>query len=254
VDGFVAVSEYYGRVMAERLSLDRARLKVAHNGIDLAGFVPAEAPDDPPTVGYLARMCADKGLDTLIEAFIELARRKEQQGLRLRVCGAMLPQDRALVSDCQKRLADAGLADRVTWHANIDRQEKLRLLRGLTVFSVPATYGESFGLYVLEAMASGVPVVQPDHAAFGELIGATGGGLLCAPDDPAALADRLAELLNDPARAAALGRAGREAVMADFGDEPMARRVAGALTDLIARSTDPTMVDHEPALDRPAHA
>ncbi len=254
VDRFIAVSHYYARAIGQRIGLERSRLRVAHNGIDLAGFEPTDTPDDPPTVGYLARMCADKGLVTLIEAFIMLAGRAEHQRVRLRVCGAMLPQDRALVAECQKRLAEAQLADRVDWHANIDRQEKTRLLRGLAAFSVPATYGESFGLYVLEAMASGVPVVQPDHAAFGELIEATGGGLLCAANDPAALADGLGQLLNDPDRAAALGRAGRDAVLTDFSDDQMARRVADALADLIPDRTGPTMLNDEPAPIRPAGA
>src|SRR5438876_33858 len=82
-------------------------------------------------------------------------------------------------------------------------------LQGLSAFSVPATYGESFGLYVIEALAAGVPVVQPNHAAFPELIEATGGGVLCEPDDPHALAAALAELLRDPAAARAIGARGR---------------------------------------------
>jgi glycosyltransferase involved in cell wall biosynthesis len=64
---------------------------------------------------------------------------------------------------------------------NLDRPAKLAFLHSLTVFSVPALYGEAFGLYVIEALAAGVPVVQPRTAAFPELLEATGGGLLCDP-------------------------------------------------------------------------
>jgi glycosyltransferase involved in cell wall biosynthesis len=93
------------------------------------------------------------------------------------------------------------------------------------VFSVPATYGESFGLYLLEAWAMGLPVVQPRHAAFPELLAATDGGLLCAPDEPAALAEGLHALLVDRARAKELGANGRRAVAERFGLERMAREV-----------------------------
>ena len=94
---------------------------------------------------------------------------------------------------------------------------------------MPATHGEDFGLYVIEAMASGVPVVQPDHGAFPELIDLTGGGTLCAPDDPAALAGALGDLLSDPARLRALGARGREAVLERFTIPRMAERVATVL-------------------------
>src|SRR5262249_29731904 len=82
--------------------------------------------------------------------------------------------------------------------------------------------GESFGLYVIEALAAGVPVVQPRHAAFPELIGATGGGLLCQPDDPESLAAAVEELLGDATAARAMGARGREVVRTRFNVTQMA--------------------------------
>jgi glycosyltransferase involved in cell wall biosynthesis len=93
---------------------------------------------------------------------------------------------------------------------------------------VPARYGEAFGLYVIEALAAGVPVVQPRHAAFPELVAATGGGVLCEPEDPRSLADAIESLLRDPDHARRLGVAGREAVARDFSIERMAVNVLGA--------------------------
>ena len=109
------------------------------------------------------------------------------------------------MDELRARLQDDGLLADVDFHPNLSRADKQAFLRSLSVFSVPAAYGEAFGLYVIEALACGVPVVQPRHAAFPELIEATGGGLLCAPDDEAALADAIESLLLDPARAHALG-------------------------------------------------
>ena len=101
----------------------------------------------------------------------------------------------------------------------------------LTVFSTPALYGESFGLYVIEAMAAGVPVVQPRHAAFPEIIEATGGGVLCEPGDAKSLADAIEGLLRDPARRGELGRRGREAVAREFTIERMAETVVRAVQE-----------------------
>src|SRR6185503_14780441 len=112
---------------------------------------------------------------------------------------------------------------------NISREEKLAFLNSLSVLSVPATYGESFGLYLLEAWAAGVPVVQPRHAAFPELVDSTGAGLLCKPADPVSLADGIAELLREPARARELGLRGSQAVRERFSREHMAQNFVAAL-------------------------
>ena len=100
------------------------------------------------------------------------------------------------------------------------------------MLSVPATYGEALGLYVLEAWAAGVPVVQPRHGAFPELVEQTGGGLLCAPDDPAALAASLRQVLGDPAAGRRMGEAGRRAVQSDFSTDAMARKIETLLLQL----------------------
>jgi len=129
-------------------------------------------------------------------------------------------------------LQASGLLSDVEFHPNIDRAAKLGFLRSLSVFSVPARYGEAFGLYVIEALAAGVPVVVPRVAAFPELIEATGGGVLCATDSPRALADAIEELLLDQARARALGVAGRRAVFERFSAEAMARAMAQVYSEL----------------------
>jgi glycosyltransferase involved in cell wall biosynthesis len=139
--------------------------------------------------------------------------------------GATLKGDWPHVAAWRERLERAGCAGSFELHSNVSFAAKLDVLRRSTVFSVPATYGESFGLYLLEAWAMGLPVVQPQHAAFPELVAATGGGLLCAPDDPAALAHALHSLLVDPARARALGEQGRRAVHERFSGARMAREV-----------------------------
>ena len=221
VDRFVAPSRYYNALMQERLRLAPEKIVVIYNGIDLAGFAPATVPPEVPTVGFLARMCADKGLDTLIEAFIKLAPRVRHA--RLKIGGTQTDADRAFVNDLTDKLGQAGIANAVKFLPNLSHAEKQQFLRGLTVLSVPTRSGEAFGLFVIESLASGVPVAQPSSGAFPELIELTGGGVLYAQGDAGSLADALESLLLDPARAAELGRGGREIVNARFTSDEMAR-------------------------------
>jgi glycosyltransferase involved in cell wall biosynthesis len=230
VDLFIAPSRYFGNLMRERLGLPADRVQVVHNGINLDGYqAEVQSPKSKvqsagvPILGFFARMCREKGLDTLVEAYIVLRQRGRVGNLKLRVGGSCGPADGAFVDSLRARLRASGLLGDVEFHPNLDRASKLAMLRSLSVFSVPALYGEAFGLYVIEALAAGVPVVQPRTAAFPELIEATGGGVLCAPGDARALAEAVEELLLDRARARALGEAGRQAVTKRFSAAAMAQ-------------------------------
>ncbi len=225
VDAFIAVSRYYADRMIERAALPRNRVHVVYNGISLEGYSPAPQPPSRPVIGFLSRMCPNKGLETLVEAFILIRQRNLAPGAALRIAGTVTAGDLAYVERLQQRLREEGLEKDAEFLRNISREEKIAFLQGISVLSVPAMYGESFGLYLLEAMAAGVPVVQPRHAAFPEIIAHTGGGQLYEPDSIESLAEALAELLNDPHRARALGEEGRQAVASKFTDAEMAKQV-----------------------------
>ena len=98
---------------------------------------------------------------------------------------------------------------------------------------MPAIYGEAFGLYLIEALAAGVPVVQPETAAFPEIVNATGGGILCEPGSAVALANAWESLLADPEKARELGRLGRAAVERDFSMPRMAERFVAATREIM---------------------
>ena len=237
IDAFVPVSRWYGDLLADRLGLAPDRVHVVHNGIDPTDLAAVDwrAPA-VPTVGYLARMCADKGLPTLVEAFVHLVRSGEHEpDLRLRIAGVELAEDRPLVRSLRRRLADEGLQSRVDFLPNLEREQKIEFLGSLSVLSVPATYGESFGLYLLEALAAGVPLVQPRHGAFPEILEATGGGLLCEPDDPVDLARALGELLSDERTAREFAERGRSVVLERFTEDVMAEGVEAVCKMVAAR-------------------
>lgn len=228
VDLFIAPSRYFADLMIRRLNLPPGRVRVIYNGINLDGLEFRKSKLETrthtaPVVGYFARMCQQKGLDTLVEAYIHLKNRGKVPRLKLHIGGSCGPADEPFVKELRRRLAEAGYIGEVGFFPNLSRAEKLDFLGGLSVFSVPASYGEAFGLYLLEAMAAGVPVVQPRTAAFPEIIAATGGGLLCEPNDPKSLAEAIEQLLANPQQAQALGEAGRKAVFDKFNAEAMAR-------------------------------
>ena len=210
MDHFIAVSQYFADSMRNRLGLPAEKMTVIYPGIAMDGFKQASAPPNPPVLAYLARIHPSKGLGTLADSFLKLKEWNRVPGLRLRIAGAMAGKDAQFAATIQRRLSRFSHA--VEFLPNLDRGKKLEFLRSATVFSVPATYGEAFGIYLLEAWASGVPVVQPRHAAFPELLARTGGGLLCEPDNPTALAEAIQQLLLDPAKASRLGEAGRKGV------------------------------------------
>lgn len=229
VDAFVAISHYYGQIMRSRLSLRDDQFHVVHNGIDLSPYSPPQSPqphDGVPVIGYLSRLCPAKGLHTIVDAFIELRRARPDLKPRLHAAGTMTPADVPYVESLKRKLLNAKLHDSATFTPNISLHDKVAFLRTLKMLSVPANYGEAFGLFVIEAMAVGVPVVQPRHGAFPELIEATGGGILCEPESPVSLAAAIGQLLDDPARARALGQAGQRAVVERFSSDAMAQNFA----------------------------
>lgn len=244
VDAFIAPSRYFAELMTRRLGLRPERVHVVHNGLNLDGYgsQPATRNSDrsragtqhaAPVLGYFARMCKEKGLDTLVEAFIHLKNRDKVPRLKLHIGGGCGPGDEPFVKSLRKRLAEAGFIGETMFAPNLSRAEKIAFLESLSVFSVPARYGEAYGLYVIEAMAAGVPVVQPRVAAFPELIEAIGGGVLCDSDDPKQLAEVIENLLLAPERARVLGETGRKAVFERYTVEAMTDQIVRIYAGLV---------------------
>lgn len=241
VDRFLVHSRAYGERMQERLGLSPDQWETLPLSIDPADFVSmqrsveVQSDDSSPAlrIGYLARLAPEKGLHVLADAFIELAQRKPQA--RLEIAGWLGKQHHDYWQSVQDRLAAAGLSDRMRYWGSVDRAGKLEFLRSIDVLSVPATHFEPKGLFVLEALAAGVPVVLPEHAAFPELIQRLGGGYLVPPGDVRALADRLENVLSDLPSARQLGAQGRERVLQESTTAHEARRLAEVLQRLVLK-------------------
>jgi glycosyltransferase involved in cell wall biosynthesis len=225
-DAFVALNRYYADFMAEYLGVDRDKVHVIPHGLQLEGHGRRieKRPGEPRIIGYLARVCEDKGLHLLVDACERLTRRDDLPPLVLRAAGYLGPADRPYLRKIESQVAAGPLAGRFEYVGELDRPRKIAFLQSLDVFSVPTVYRESKGLPALEALANAVPVVLPDHGSFSELVADTGGGLLCRPNDPDDLAAKLAELLRDPLRAVQFGLAGQQAIQDRYHAAAMARQ------------------------------
>ncbi len=225
VDAYVAVSRYYADVMRQRMGLDANRISVVHIGISLDGYTPQEKAPDVPTIGYLSRMCPEKGLDTLVDAFIILKKDEQLKNVKLRIAGGKSGDDEVFLSRIRQNLDSCRVLNDVEFIANFMRESKIAFLRSLSLLSVPEKRAVSYGLYVLEVLAAGVPIVQPASGVFVELLDETGGGVLCEPNDAVRLAAAMKPLLIDRGYARRLGEQGREAVFAKFNIEQTAREL-----------------------------
>ncbi len=224
VDSFVATSEYYADFMAGYLRVDRSKMQVVNLGIHLDGYKDSrQLPDgQTPVIGYLARLCPEKGLHLLIEACLRLWEEYGSDHFKLRVAGYLGKKDEDYFDNLRQRVESLGMSDRVDYVGEVDHAGKVEFLAGLDLFSVPTVYRESKGLSILEAMASAVPVVQPRHGLFPEIIEQTGGGILVEPDSLDSLVKGIDELLAKPDLRRQLGGQGRAIIHDRFSDKKMA--------------------------------
>jgi glycosyltransferase involved in cell wall biosynthesis len=236
VDRFIAVSRYCATFMSELLEIPPARMDIVPLGINMKGYERRKDDDGVFRVGYFARVAPEKGLHVLAEAYIRFRSRIGAAPVRLEAAGYMAPNHDAYLNDVRRALQHAGLADEFSYRGALDRTGKLAFLRGLDVLSVPATYDEPKGMFLLEAMASGVPVVQPRRGGFVEIVETTGGGLLVdppGPDSPDSLADGLYRLWSDRGMARTLSARAFEGVRAHYTIEQSASRLLDVYTALL---------------------
>jgi len=239
VDGFIVHTEFFRSMMSDYFEIDPAKIHVTPLGIDVTDyqrFLPAEtnklgnlrhAPKaSDRIIGYLARLAPEKGLHHLVEAFLELKQQPRFADVKLRVAGWLGPPNLSYAAEQWNRLKLAGLESEYEFLGTVERHQKLDFLGSLDVFSVPADYAEPKGLYAFEAMAAGVPIVQPSVGTFPELISQSGGGLSYDPTVPHSLSETLARLLDDQALRIALGATGQQFIHESRNSASMATSTA----------------------------
>jgi glycosyltransferase involved in cell wall biosynthesis len=237
VDAFISVSEYYAGFVPEYLGIPPEKIRVVPLGINLQGYEKRKRESGQPfTVGFFARIAPEKGLHVLARAYRQLRSSGSIPEARLEAAGYLAPEHKQYLSDIEREMKDGGLAAEFNYRGVVDREAKISFLRKLDVLSVPATYNEPKGIFLLEAMACGVPVVQPRRGGFTEVVEKTNGGLLVEPDDHEKLAEGILRIYNDPELAERLGESGYEKVREHYSVARMADRAIEVYESVVAQT------------------
>lgn len=230
VDFFLVHTQFYGDKMSELLQIPSEKLIITPLSIDLDPFrVPPasssenENREDSFRLGYLARIAPEKGFHQLVDAFIQLAPQAPE--MTLHAAGWLGEANRTYFEEQQQKLVVAGLEDRFQYHGSPDLAGKTQYLRSLDLLCVPTEYEEPKGLFVLEAMAAGVPVVQPGHGSFPELIQRTQGGVVVPPNQVEELVKAIHDLRSDLAKRQRLAAQGHANVHANHSIEQAAKQM-----------------------------
>jgi glycosyltransferase involved in cell wall biosynthesis len=233
VDVFVAYNNYFAEFMTEYMSIPRGKIEVIPHGLHLDGYSTARrtTPNKEFTIGYFGRIAVEKGLHLLLDAFGQLCKDPALPPLRLKLGGYKSSGDEPYFESLVEQVQKLNIADRFEYVGELDRQQKIAFLQSLDVMALSTIYHESKGLSVLEALANGVPVVAPRHGSFPEMLEQTGGGLLFEPNEPAALAATLRQLILNSELLASLGESG----MAGIRKLYTAEKMAGSHRDLYRR-------------------
>ncbi|MFC1538503.1 glycosyltransferase family 4 protein [Candidatus Latescibacterota bacterium] len=237
VDMFVASSRYYSDKSKELLNIPSEKIRVVSGGINLNGYESSPLPFDPPVIGYLCRMSEYFGLGIVAGAYIRLKQDERFRNLKLYITGGNTGDDKRFVSKMMREFYRLGFEKDVQIFEKFDKENRIGFLKSLTLLSVPVPTGEAFGTYQVEALAAGVPIVQPNIGGYPEFIEATGGGILYEPNDSEHLAQALESLLSEPERVRELGAQGRNTVMKNYSVDTMAKNIINVYENAVKNST-----------------
>jgi glycosyltransferase involved in cell wall biosynthesis len=225
VDMFIPVSHYYTSFMKERLSLPAHKMSTLHLGVDPADYIYKNASDKQRTIGYLSRLCRENGLDVLVDAFILLKRIEGNEDIRLLLTGGYTGDDHHFLKEQKRKLKEAGVLSQVEFIGEFGEKGRAGFFNRVQVLSVPVHNGEAFGIYLTEAMAAGIPVVQPALGAFPEIIESSKGGITYPANTPEELAGALNKLLNDRNSLSVLSTSARQSIIERFNIHSLAKEM-----------------------------
>lgn len=215
VDAFFAVSKYFANEMQPILDIDQEKLFIQHITIDPADYTYQNTAEKPLNIGYISRMCESNGLEVLVDAFTILKQDQTWRDVKLIITGGATGENDAFMKKIRKKIRQSGLEDQVDFHKDFEAGRH-DFFKKVSMISVPVLEGEAFGMYLLESMASGVPVVQPALGAFPEIVEKSGGGIIYEPNTPEKLAEALSGLLGNREKLNQLSEAGRLGVEQKF--------------------------------------
>lgn len=234
VDRFIPVSRYFSRFMQEKLQLPDEKISTLYLGVDPDEYFYQNAAEKPRNIGYLSRMCHENGLDILVDAFILLKRNPQMADVKLLITGGKTADDNAFIREQKKKIGKAGLNTTVEWIHDFDPSHRNEYFSRIMTLSVPVRNGEAFGIYLAEALAAGIPVVQPALGAFPEIIEQSNGGIVYPENSPNKLAGALEKLLNNNESASKLSVNARKSAIENFNIHEQAKKMIRVYEEAIA--------------------
>ena len=225
IDMFVSVSHYYTEFMKEKLGLPEEKIQTLHLGVDPADYQYVNSDEKPRSIGFLSRMCLENGLDILIDAFILLKEQPGFEDVRLLLTGGQTADDKAFLKEQRQKIDRFGLRAHVEFIPDFDPSARDAFFKRVMLLSVPVRKGEAFGIYLTEAMAAGIPIVQPPLGAFPEIIEKSGGGMIYRENTPEELAKTLQELFSGQEILNQLSRNARQSVEKTFNVHELTREM-----------------------------
>ena len=216
IDSFITPSKYYRDLFLEKTGMKGNNIHIVPLGIDPGIPVPREENPHSPSIGYFCRISHMNGFDKLVDAFIELKSNDVLPDLTLHVCGGYTGDDKPFIREQIKKIKDHGFKSYVRIYPEFRGDAKQEFFRDIDLMSVPVRKHDGYGLYILEANAAGVPVVQPATGAFPEIVEKTGGGIIYSTDSVSDLVSGMLKLLKDKELRLKLGKKGMKSVMEEF--------------------------------------
>jgi glycosyltransferase involved in cell wall biosynthesis len=169
VDAFIAVSDFYAGVMKEQMNIASEKLYSSYISVDPEDYSYINSSEKAFTIGYISRMCEENGLEVLVDAFILFKKKPGKDNVKLILTGGSTGDDQDFLKMIKNKISEAGISEDVVYHKDFENEGRHEFFSKVSLISVPVLEGEAFGMYLLEAMASGVAVVQPALGAFPEI-------------------------------------------------------------------------------------
>jgi len=237
VDMFIPVSDYYSAEIRKRMDIPVSKMQTVHLGVDTADYSPKPITEKEPVIGYLSRMCEDNGLEILVDAFVKLKRDPKYSKVKLKITGGKTHDDLFFIKTQKWMISERGLENDVYWVEEFEGEERQKFFDSVRLMSVPVYKGEAFGLYQLEAMAAGIPMVQPAVGAFPEVINTSGGGVIfSSPYGPTQLAEALASLILNDEKLQELSIAGLAGVKQHFDIHAQAKKMIAVYEGVLKKN------------------
>ncbi len=227
VDALIAVSNFFAETMQNKMALPAEKVHTFYLGVDAEDYHFISTNEKPRNVGFISRMCHENGFDIAVDAFIKLKKRTGFEDVKFIATGGSTGDDAKFIKEQKRKIKENNLEDSFEIIPEFEGNDRHDFFKKVTLISVPVRIGEAFGMYLLESMASGVPVVQPALGAFPEIIELSGGGVMYMPNSPEKLCEIWAGLLKNPEKLDELSHNGYEGTKKNFNIHTHAAEIIG---------------------------